>query len=122
VNHFARCSCTIAAQTARPGGVAGVRPCDLLDQAELRQLAETWGTQFADCLIADARWPTCNQPAAIHAAGLVVDRAIIGIVAILDSGDDFKPHTAMMSRTIHTAFWSAMPSSSKKENRNAPTS
>jgi hypothetical protein len=80
-----------------------------LDQAELKRIAETWGVQFADCLIADRRWPTCNQPSAIRAAGFVVERAITGIVAILDSAADFKPHTKMMAETIHTAFWNSMP-------------
>jgi hypothetical protein len=92
-----------------------------LDQAELKQIAETWGAQFADCLIADRRWPTCNQPSAILAAGFVVERAIGGIVAILDSSADFKLHTRMMAETIHIAFSNSMPSSSKKGKSNAPT-
>jgi hypothetical protein len=81
----------------------------MLDADELEQLSTIWGAQFADILITDRRWPTCNQPEAIRAAGLVVDRAIIGIVAILDGGADFKPHTRMMAETIHTAFWNSMP-------------
>ena len=76
----------------------------MLDPVELEEMSEIWGTQFADCLITDRRWSTCNQPAAILAAGFVVERAITGIVAILDSGDDFKPYTKMMAETIHTAF------------------
>jgi hypothetical protein len=89
----------------------------MLDQAELKQIAETWGTQFADCLIADRRWPTCNQRAAIRAAGFVVELAITGISAIIDSGDDFKPHTKMMAETMHTAFWNSMPNPGKKGQR-----
>jgi hypothetical protein len=87
----------------------------MLDPIELEQISEIWGVQFADCLVTDRRWPTCNQPAAIRAAGLVVDRAIIGIVAILDSGADFKPHTKMMAETIHIAFWNSMPNTAKKK-------
>jgi hypothetical protein len=81
----------------------------VLDPVELEQISEIWGVQFADILITDRRWPTCNQPAAIRAAGLVVERAITGIVAILDGGEEFKPHTKMMAETIHTTFWNSMP-------------
>jgi L-fucose mutarotase/ribose pyranase (RbsD/FucU family) len=87
-----------------------------LDQAELKQIAETWGTQFADCLIADARWPSCNQAAAVVAAGAVVKSAIGGIARILDVGD-FAPHTEMMSATMHNAFWDSMPNPGKKNRR-----
>jgi hypothetical protein len=90
----------------------------MLDPVELEQISEIWGVQFADCLITDRRWPNCNQSAAIRAAGLVVDRAIAGIVTILDSGADFKPHTKMMAETTRAAFWSAMP----KGKSNAPAS
>jgi hypothetical protein len=42
-------------------------------------------------------------------------------VAILDSGDDFKPHTKMMAETIHTAFWNSMPNGKKeRELKMAP--
>jgi hypothetical protein len=92
----------------------------MLDAAELEQISEIWGAQFADILITDHRWPTCNQPAAIRAAGFVVERAITGIVAILDSGDDFKPHTEMMAATINTAFWNSMPNAGKKGKSDAP--
>jgi hypothetical protein len=92
----------------------------MLDAAELEQISEIWGAQFADILITDHRWPTCNQPAAIRAAGFVVERAITGIVAILDSGDDFKPHTEMMAATINTAFWNSMPNAGKKRKSDAP--
>jgi hypothetical protein len=91
-----------------------------IDAAELEQISENWGVQFADRLITDRRWPTCNQPAAIRAAGLIVERAITGIVAILNSGDDFKPHTKMMAATINTAFWNSMPHAGKKGTSIAP--
>jgi hypothetical protein len=90
----------------------------MLDAAELEQISEIWGVQFADCLVTDRRWPTCDQPAAIRAAGLVVDRAIVGIVAILDGGADFKPHTKMIAETTRAAFWNSMP----KGQSNAPAS
>jgi hypothetical protein len=93
-----------------------------LDPAELEQISKIWGIQFADRLITDHRWPACNQAAAIRAAGLVVERAITGIVAILDSGDDFRPHTAMMAATINTAFWNSMPHAGKKGTSIAPAS
>jgi hypothetical protein len=89
----------------------------MLDAAELEQISEIWGAQFAECLITDRRWPACNQPSAIREAGIVVDRAIVGIVAILNGGADFKPHTKMMAETIHAAFWNAMPKSSNKTTR-----
>jgi hypothetical protein len=94
----------------------------ILDAAELEQISEIWGAQFADTLIADRRWPTCNQPAAIRAAGFVVERAITGIVAILDSGGDFKPHTKMMAETTRAAFWNSMPDAGKECQSNAPAS
>ena len=52
----------------------------MLDPVELEEMSEIWGTQFADCLITDRRWSTCNQPAAILAAGFVVERAIRAVV------------------------------------------
>jgi hypothetical protein len=79
-----------------------------VSRAELEQLAETWGTEFADCLIADRRWPSCNQAAAVVAAGAIVKFAIARIARILDVGD-FAPHTEMMSATMHNAFWNSMP-------------
>ncbi len=81
---------------------------------DLEQISKIWGAQFADCLITDRRWPTCNQSAAVCAAGLVVDRAITGIVAILDGSDDFKPHTKMMAETTRAAFWNSMPTKRAK--------
>jgi hypothetical protein len=94
----------------------------MLNPAKLEQISEIWGAQFADCLITDRRWPTCNQPAAIRAAGFVVERAITGIVAILDSGGDFKPHTKMMAETTRAAFWNSMPDAGKECQSNAPAS
>ncbi|MGY4504214.1 hypothetical protein ACVWYH_008171 [Bradyrhizobium sp. GM24.11] len=87
----------------------------MLDPVELEQISEIWGGQFADTLISDRRWPTCNQGAAIRAAGLVVERAITGIVEILNGGADFRPHTRMMAETIHTAFWNSMPNAARKK-------
>jgi hypothetical protein len=92
----------------------------MLNPAELEQISEIWGVRFADCLITDRRWPTCDQPAAIRAAGAVVARAITGIVAILDGGDDFRPHTKMIADTIYAAFWNSMPKPGKKGKSNAP--
>jgi hypothetical protein len=91
----------------------------MLDPAELEQISQIWGTQWADALITDRRWPTRNQSAAIRAVGLIVERGITEIVAILDSGDDFKPHTKMMARTIHEAFWNSMPSLNRKGTSDA---
>jgi hypothetical protein len=89
---------------------------EALDPDELEQLAEIMGTEYADCLITHPRWPTCNQPAAIRAAGHGVDLGIAGIVAILNGAADFRPHTAMMSTTIRNAFWNSLPICSKKVN------
>jgi hypothetical protein len=86
----------------------------MLDPVELEQISEIWGEQFADILITDRRWPACDQPAAIIAAGLIVERAITGIVAILDSGADFRPHVQKMAETTRAAFWNSMPAGSKK--------
>jgi hypothetical protein len=101
----------------------------MLDAAEFEQISVIWGTKWADVLITDRRWPTCDQPAAIIAVGLVVDRAIAGIVAILDGGADFKPHTRMMAGTIHAAFWNSMPDTprgisagTKRERKPVPQS
>jgi hypothetical protein len=103
------------------GGGSSVPHIPLIDAAELEQISEIWGAQFADILITDHRWPTCNQPAAIRAAGVVVERAITGIVAILDSGDDFRPHTKMMAATTRAAFWNSVPNPGKKGKLHAPT-
>jgi L-fucose mutarotase/ribose pyranase (RbsD/FucU family) len=84
---------------------------------ELEQISKIWGAQFADCLITDARWPSCNQTAAVVAAGAVVKSAIDGIARILDVGD-FAPHIEMMSTTMHNAFWDSMPS--RKEQLRFP--
>jgi hypothetical protein len=91
----------------------------MLEAAELEQISENWAAQFADILITDQRWPTCNQPAAIRAAGFVVDRAITGIVAILDGSDDFKPHTKMIAATTRAAFWNSVPNPGRKGQLNA---
>jgi hypothetical protein len=109
---IAQCAGPSLGEVVRPGSPGPhifSRGEAALDPIDLKQISTVWGLQFADCLIADLRWPTCNQQAAIRAAGLVVDRAIIGIVAILDGGPDFRPHTKMMAETIHAAFWNSMP-------------
>src|ERR1035437_3610648 len=97
VDSLSRAMRSVARANVRDG--SSVPHILILDAAELEQISEIWGAQFADILITDHRWPTCNQPAAIRASGFVVERAITGIVAILDSGDDFKPHTKMMAAT-----------------------
>ena len=86
----------------------------MLDAVELEQISVIWGTQWADILITDRRWSTCNQSAAIRAASLIVERGITGIVAILDSGDDFGPHTKMIAATTRAAFWNSVPTPGKK--------
>lgn len=112
----------IAAQTARPDGVAGIRPRDLtaenlvLSEAELGQIAKIWGTAWADCLITDARWPFCNQSAAVIAAGAIVEKAIDGIIRILH-GADFAPHVEMMSVTMRETLWNSMPSFAQRRLR-----
>jgi hypothetical protein len=120
-------NCVDSSSPSRNGSVAGadVRggssvPHIILGATELEQISENWGVQFADVLITDQRWPTCKQPAAIRAAGVVVERAITGIVAILDSGEDFKPHTKMMAETTRAAFWNSMPNAGKKGKSDAP--
>jgi hypothetical protein len=76
-----------------------------LDAAELEQISEIWGMQFAEALIKNPRWSTCDQPEAIRAAGVIVKHAIREIVATLDRGDDFRPHTTMMAQTISGSFY-----------------
>ena len=56
-----------------------------LDHDELKQIATVWGTEWADALIADPRWPTCRQAAALTAAHAIVRTAIDDIARILDS-------------------------------------
>jgi hypothetical protein len=112
VKPFAR-DLPIAAQTARPGGVAGVRPRDLLsiclDSDDLKLIAERWGTTYADNLISDPRWPTCRQNAAIAAVEAIVRTAIVDVAAILNTGADFRPHVKMMSAATWCAFQNSMP-------------
>jgi hypothetical protein len=119
----------IAAQTARPGGVAGARPCKILpmfelaapgqpasplDPADLKLIAEMWGTTYADNLIGDARWPTCRQNDAIAAAEAIVRTAIIDVAVILNTGADFRPHISMMSSATLFAFQNSMPNPAKR--------
>jgi hypothetical protein len=82
--------------------------------AMLKQVAESWGTQFADALILDPRWPGCDQSAAIRATALIVDHAITRIVAILDESDEFREHTPGMALSLRAAFWESMPNGAAK--------
>jgi hypothetical protein len=84
-----------------------------LDSNELKFMAQVWGEEFADALIADHRWPRCNQSRAIVAAEAIVRTAITSVAAILDGGD-FKPHTGMMSATTWRAFQESMPGKKKR--------
>jgi hypothetical protein len=64
VKRFARCFCTIAAQTARSGGVAGVRPCDLFPMFDSRspELAgHLAGESFAATLENHSRYPALRS-------------------------------------------------------------
>jgi hypothetical protein len=81
-----------------------------IDADELREISKNWGTQWADALIADRRWPRCDQKVVVAKAGAIVGLAIAGIAAILSEGDDFKPHLKMISSTVHDSFWNSMPS------------
>jgi hypothetical protein len=81
-----------------------------LDSNELKFIAQTWGEEFADALIADPRWPGCNQSIAVTAAEAIVRTAIKSVAAVLDGGGDFKPHVGMMSATTWCAFQDSMPS------------
>ena len=110
MKHFAR-DTPIAAQKTRPAGVAGGRPRDpiCLDSDDLKLVAESWGATYADNLICDARWPRCNQSAAIAAAEAILRTAIIDVAAILNTGIDFRPHVAMMSAATWLSFQNSMP-------------
>lgn len=81
----------------------------MFDELELEQISQTWGFQFADALMSDRSWPTCDQQSTIRAAILVVDHAITGIVAILNEGPDFRPHLEMIARTTRSSFRSSLP-------------
>ena len=70
---------------------------------ELKLMAECWGTQFADALIADPRWPRCRQGAAIAAADVIVRTAIDKIAKI------FVPHAAVVSATMLRAWQDSLP-------------
>ena len=80
-----------------------------LDSGELKFMAQTWGERFADTLIADPRWPRCKQHSAVAAAERVVMASIKAVEAILDDGDDFKPHVKMMSAATWITFQGSMP-------------
>jgi hypothetical protein len=105
----------LPAEISQAGGITPPA-CDLfefrtpadLSRVELTRFAESLGTQWADALITDPRWPSCNQAAAIVAAGAVVDRTASEIANILD-GIAFAPHAAAMSATMRSAFWDSMP-------------
>jgi hypothetical protein len=82
MKNFARGSCIIAAQTARPGGVAGVRPCDLFDSRSPELSGSLAGESFAAVLENHPRYPAlrsgrhralldrCDDIVANHTAGL----------------------------------------------------
>ncbi|WMT78861.1 hypothetical protein [Bradyrhizobium sp. Ash2021] len=79
-----------------------------LDYNELKLIAESWGTQWADALIASPRWPSCNKATTVLAAGAIVESAINGIARIL-GGSDFAPHVPMMSATMLQAYQDSLP-------------
>jgi hypothetical protein len=85
-----------------------------IDSDELKFIAQVWGEQYADALIAGSRWPRCNQSSAVAAAEAIVRTAITDIAAILDEGGDFKPHIGMISATTWCAFQNSMPGKTKK--------
>jgi hypothetical protein len=84
-----------------------------LDSNELKFIAQIWGEDLADALIADHRWPRCNQNSAIAAAEAIVRTAITSVAAILNDGD-FKPHIGMMSAATWCAFQDSMPGKKQK--------
>jgi hypothetical protein len=87
----------------------GKRAVMSLDSDELKFIAQIWGEGLADALIADHRWPRCNQNRAITAAEAIVRTAIKSVAAILDDGGDFKPHIRMISAATWCAFQDSMP-------------
>jgi hypothetical protein len=96
-----------------------------LDSGELKFIAQIWGEEFADALIANPRWPRCNQSRAIAVAESIVRTAITGVAAILDEGADFRPHVKMISATTWCAFQDSMPGkkqkiSARRERQGAP--
>jgi hypothetical protein len=95
----------------------GKRAIVSIESDQLKFIAQVWGEEFADALIADPRWPRCNQHNAIAAAEAIVRTAITGVAAILDGGGDFKPHIGMMSATTWRAFQDSMPGKKQKSVR-----
>jgi hypothetical protein len=85
-----------------------------LDSGELKFIAQVWGEELADAMITHPRWPRCDQHNAIAAAEAIVRISITGVAAILDEGDDFKPHIGMISATTWSAFQNSMPGKTKK--------
>ena len=81
-----------------------------LDPDNLRLIAESGGTKYADNLIGDRRWPRCNQKVAIAAAEAIVRTAITDVAAILNAGVDFRPHIKMMSSATWCGFQNSLPS------------
>jgi len=84
-------------------------PDEPLCPTYLKGVAETWGTQFADTMICDPKWPKCDQARTIRAARAVVARAIQTIIATLNESADFRPHTPMMASSIRAAFDASLP-------------
>jgi hypothetical protein len=94
---------------AAPGQPGPPLGSTCLDPDDLKLIAESWGTKYADYLIGDLHWPTCRQNAAIVAAEAIVRTAIIDVAAILNAGADFRPHIKMMSAATWSAFQNSMP-------------
>lgn len=116
MKNFARVSC-LSARTDQSHGVgnnsdssAGASyPAAGLDSNYLKLVAEGWGTTYADQMIGDARWPRCNQGAAIAAVEKILRTAIADVEAILSTGVDFQPHISMMSAATWCAFQNSIP-------------
>src|SRR6059036_521849 len=87
----------------------GKRTIMSIESDELKFIAQVWGEEFADALIADPRWPRCNQNSAIAAAESIVRTAITSVAAVLNDGADFRPHVRMISATTWCAFQESMP-------------
>jgi hypothetical protein len=95
--------------SAAPGQPGPPLGSTCLDPDDLKRIAESWGVMYADNLIGDPRWPTCRQDAAISNVEAILRTAIIDVAAILNAGDDFKPHIKMMSAATWCGFQSSMP-------------
>ena len=105
----------IAAQTARPGGVAGVRPCDLFpmfDRRSPEQSGSLAGESFAATLENSPRYPTLHHvrdAALLRRVNSIVVDHLYCISALLPGLGFDRAGVTVYRKAALSAFRAALP-------------